>query len=999
MSPSDILKESFTSDTTVHNEYVSTQANTYSPLGLALIAANNQGALGSSTADIMGTPDDGINHNLNPGPTGLFASIAKCEAVTTPDCGAFDDTEFSKQCGVCLDIGTNSTTKPATGGLVLLERDKNLAQSSKKSNFLPDYKPTVGSCPPGRMVSSKAECVKLKKKLECEKNGSYDLKDCAQCYSDTSYTVVDSDPKSGIIAGSGSIYVVGTGILSYSESGFSSKSNITLSTTPYTIQLHGPEATRVTLTVAANGSTAPKIAGYLSGTTSSGQFVIDLYRIVMTDNATGRKPRTTAPITVSGNSVNVMNPGFGKDQMSLMVNTPFTFVDPATEEASMCKDSPFITKQSSAEFLNSDPCYKKGSGPGKYNLECLQAAFLSNGCVDAGKAYPKDAKTAAALMTLPNGTFGTISDIATMVYNNAISASTGNGADGTKLSIEDWSAASEFCTGKTLTSPCDADDKVNGPLSLDCLSYLWANGGGKANAAGTVDHSQETYNFLSAASSLFKKDGGNRYCQNTGTLAPIGGNGKQNTTAIAHWQKQGGVDNVKKQMKQIHENANSTNLSDSARQPYLQQCYGVNVAAPPAIPATQPTPIDIPSEAPLKAAYSLLRGIDRGGADISCDNSSTHAQCRKKCDDNPACLAYNRWTGNGCCLKTASAPLNPNAIVDLYIKNSTYDDETVDCIKAVENTGFVPRVTWGTTAPASRKAKCDDLLCPYFLNKYGSYDKVPSTYSQEVAYCKSIEKTSPDPPPAPQPQKWWDYAKVGTNWKLGPGGPFKTVTVSDTGVMFATSTSDGIFRLDNVNSKWRQLGGSLSQISAAAGTTVIGANMNKAIYRGDGNGGWVNIPGGASWTSSGVNTETWVVGTNRSEPYGGGFWVKDGHSNAPNWRPVGGAAEIVSVGTGEVWCVNGGVGHIYRWNGSGWVDIPGPEGKFVHRVAVSPNGKRIICVAGKLDTNGATMYAWNGSGWISITGTLYNIAICDTIMVGLTLHGSFWYMEFPKHVY
>ena len=60
-------------------------------------------------------------------------------------------------------------------------------------------------------------------------------------------------------------------------------------------------------------------------------------------------------------------------------------------------------------------------------------------------------------------------------------------------------------------------------------------------------------------------------------------------------------------------------------------------------------------------------------------------------------------------------------------------------------TGFIPRVTWGTTPwagqaetdPATGRAMCDDWLCPYFKNKYGSYDKVPSTYKAEADYCKS----------------------------------------------------------------------------------------------------------------------------------------------------------------------------------------------------------------------------------------------------------------------
>jgi len=66
-----------------------------------------------------------------------------------------------------------------------------------------------------------------------------------------------------------------------------------------------------------------------------------------------------------------------------------------------------------------------------------------------------------------------------------------------------------------------------------------------------------------------------------------------------------------------------------------------------------------------------------------------------------------------------------------------YTAETQKCIKAVEQTGFVPRITWGSTPPSDYNAKCDDLLCPYFKSKYGSYDKVPATYNAAVAWCKS----------------------------------------------------------------------------------------------------------------------------------------------------------------------------------------------------------------------------------------------------------------------
>jgi len=608
-------KEGFT-DTEVHSDYVAIQEKNYNPIGLSLIASKTQGALGDSADNIMGTFGSSKKYPLNPKKTGLFAIIEKCETIKTNNPNAFDDPEFAKDCGLCMDIGTDSDNKPTSGGLVLLQDDKAYAKSQTKNNSIPNYKATVGSCPANRLVSTKAEAIRLKRKLDCEKAGSYDLAECSQCYSDQSYTIVDSDPAAGVIAGTGTLYVVGKGTLSYSESGYSSKSGISLSSSPYPIKLEGPEATRVTMTITApSDGVAPSLAGYLSGKTAAGEFVLDLYRIVLTDMVTGRKPRTSDMITVNGNDVSTMDPGFGKDQMKLILPMPFTFVDSNTQQAGDCKDSPFVTKQASSEFLNSDPCYKKGSGPGKYNLECLQSLFLSNGCIEDGKAYPKDAATAAKLMTTKGGSFLTLNQIATMIYGNAVSSSTGIGPNGVKLEVTDWSNASEFCTGKTITSPCDTPAKTAGPLSTDCLSYLWNNGGGKKNAAGVVDQKEATYSLLSMATSMFAtKDTGTRFCQATGTLSPIDANGKANQAAINYWKSKGGVEAVKAIMSNIHTMANKVGLNDTQRIEYLQQCYGVDkLAAPVTGPALPNTPaVPTPGQ-----RFELTKGRIAGYVDLN----------------------------------------------------------------------------------------------------------------------------------------------------------------------------------------------------------------------------------------------------------------------------------------------------------------------------------------------------------------------------------------------
>ena len=75
--------------------------------------------------------------------------------------------------------------------------------------------------------------------------------------------------------------------------------------------------------------------------------------------------------------------------------------------------------------------------------------------------------------------------------------------------------------------------------------------------------------------------------------------------------------------------------------------------------------------------------------------------------------------------------------VKSHESTGTWDAETTKCIKAVEQTGFIPRITWGQTPPSDHNANCDNVLCPWFKAKYGSYNNVPNTYVEAINYCKS----------------------------------------------------------------------------------------------------------------------------------------------------------------------------------------------------------------------------------------------------------------------
>lgn len=574
-----------------HSEFLDRQNKNYNSVGVSLISGRNEGSLGTSTGALTGTVVDKDiidNYKLTGDKSGLFALIKKCEAVKTPDCSVFDDASYGKDCAICLDIGTaenpalNSEQKPTVGGRVLFEDERahynKTGQIPGRPDRIPNYVATVGTCPANRLVTTKQQCLSLQKELLCQKNANYDLPGCSQCYSDSTYTIVDKQIK-GLVSGTGTIRVVGKGTLIFAVD----RNDIRvfeLSNTPSLIKLPGPEMSNFYFYVLSKGKDPIKLGGYLSGVTATGNFNIDLYRLIGLDLVTERKPAISGRATIDGIDISYMSPiavSSEEDIFNIMVlvaRSPFSFVDSLTQEASMCKDAPFVTTQAGAEFLESDPCYRKGSGPGKFSMECLQNVFLSNGCIQGGVGYPSTAVKAGTLMTAPDGKSRTLNDIATYVYEQAMLTATGL-INGSEAPINKWSEASMFCTGKPVTSPCDTSTKNTGPLTKECLTYMWNNEGASKPLGAT-------YNFWSNATSMFKKSNESQYCTTAGSMSPTLANGMPNTAAINYWRKQGGVNNVKSMMNTIHQMANyQSTIDDPTRSEYITKCYGQ-------IPLSQP---------------------------------------------------------------------------------------------------------------------------------------------------------------------------------------------------------------------------------------------------------------------------------------------------------------------------------------------------------------------------------------------------------------------------
>jgi len=613
--------------TDLHSEFKTDRLKQHGNIGISTLTADRVGSLGNSATKYTATTPVTTQNDspLFSGPSGLFSITKTCEAIQTMNCNAFDDPTFSLNCGMCLDIGKNSLDKEIPGGgLVLLDGDKTTARQTQLSNFMTNYVPTVGFCPAGKMVSTKEECIKLQRQLQCQKNQSFDLPGCSQCSGDGSFSIFDPVANPGVNGGSGTIMVVGNGILSIIEQGFPSVTNIRLSNSPYSYTIRGSEGMTITLNVNSESTNTLTgainnlqlyIGGYVSGETFKGEYDKDLMEITLTDRISGRKPRAAGTIKVGDTGAIKMVPGFGRMGMQLEVTIPFSFADTKTEEASLCQTGPYITKASSAKLLESNPCYAKGTGPGNYSLECLQNIWLSNGCTQSGKSYPADQMTASVLMANPDGTFRSTNDIANFVYNQALISSTGINASGQKQPTERWSDVSIFCTGNPVaeSSPCDSAMK-GGALSAECIIYLWKNQGANKPAGAT---------YSGYGSSLSEGSLTSEYCKLEGTASPVDANGNLRTEAIAMWQSKGDINAVKKLMSDIHAGANAENSTDEARLQFIRQCYG-----PIALADRPPQPPPQINTCPISTTNLITKVFNLRRDNILASNFSTYHNFR-----------------------------------------------------------------------------------------------------------------------------------------------------------------------------------------------------------------------------------------------------------------------------------------------------------------------------------------------------------------------------------
>lgn len=281
---------------------------------------------------------------------------------------------------------------------------------------------------------------------------------------------------------------------------------------------------------------------------------------------------------------------WGTDSMAnsctLLVTVPALLRDPTVAaDIALCPVGPISTTADGSANLQAGVCEKfvngQPQGPGTYTDDCIRSLYIEAGCSTSGKAYPNSVATMAAVRKDPMGrdldADGVISQVTTNLFSPA---STGLDQSGQQLDTDTYTKANMDCFGKAITNVCDTPFKETGPLTPACLDYLFKNAGKDNPSIGS------TYPNVYNRSSGTDRTAWTpiMYCQRSGTMAPIGADGKLNMDAIQTANSKGGVAAVRDFYRQIHYDANF-NMDSAQQKANLQKCYGVNV-----VDASKPCP-------------------------------------------------------------------------------------------------------------------------------------------------------------------------------------------------------------------------------------------------------------------------------------------------------------------------------------------------------------------------------------------------------------------------
>lgn len=544
-------------------------------------------------------------------PSALETAIGCQKVAGGVGCAAFDDPTFAQNCGMSFDVGGyGSDGKPHVGGMYVAPDDRELqtARAQKvRSDGIPPYdptqvyQPTLGTAKPGTFSLTKAGCVVVKEKVDCDAKQTFGVPNCTQCFTTQRFSRVG--PETGTLAftlwlqGRGGVAIESPGgwlTLPLRALDESKALSVTIPA--------GSEGRTFMMRVMSDGTDGkpPYVAGYLAGPTGRGEFKVDLLTMIQSDLEIQARPRISGTARVKGTGAGSsgiravsMTPGTGKKAMRLSGMVPFSFLSVHEPDAMACDNGPVVTKEASATFLESDPCYGKKNAVGAYTLECLQNRWLSMGGTVEGQGYPATAEKAAAIQR-DGGRGLALDDIVDRLATKITAAITGKRANGTQMEVPEWNELSMWALGQPITSPCDGAQKDAGPLSRECLTYLYENRGSGGRVGATFTQSATAVASRRGLSSLSSGEGfadmgeatkAATYAYPSAPLDP------RTPAGLAVGQTLGGMEAAKQTYDQIVQRATDNTKTNAERAREVKAVYGVDLPPPSAPAVTGPVQV------------------------------------------------------------------------------------------------------------------------------------------------------------------------------------------------------------------------------------------------------------------------------------------------------------------------------------------------------------------------------------------------------------------------
>ena len=776
----------------------------------------------SSNFNLTGKNNYTLPNNL----PNTFQQAQSCEAAGT-SCSAFDDPTFAANCGMSFDKkGIGASGKPQIGGMFISPSDRQqqmdranevLSTGSAPYDPYKVYQPTLGKAKPGTFSLTKDQCVVVKEKVDCASKQTFSSPNCTQCYTSQNFARVG--PETGRIPST--LYLFGSGNVTVSSANNTIMLPINTldATNPATVAIPADAEGTVFSVVAQqpNNNPLPYIAGYIQGQTPRGTFKLDLFNLVESDQVSKAKPKINGSITVNGFRCLTMIPGAGQTYLNLACIIPFSFLSMYDGDALTCDNGPIITQAASATFLESDPCFGKANKPGAYKLECLQTRWTEMGGTPQGTGYPSNQTAADAIQKDANGNPLDIDTIVNNLAPKMTSATTGQDANGKNLSIADWNTVSMWATGTPINTPCDGPNKDNGPLSQECLTYLYMN-------QGINSHIGPTYTLSNVSITSMKgQNTPNTYCQPGAGIDPA------TPAGLKFAQSLGGINAVKQTYDQINRLANDNTQTNQARSQAVQQCYGVSIdsmttpkqpgptqvfAVGPGYNYTQAQASQICSQYGAQVATSAqLQDAQSYGADwcfTGWVSDSSSAQY-------PITTSTQGGCGNGTTGIIQWTPDSKQAGVNCYGPKPGIDDYPENTILPFSQTAWDQP---GSKPAVSTVPVPQGIFTVLAGSTAGGYN---IWYTDKNLTAPSMA------------------------WNQIPGG-LQTISLAPQGFIFGTNNANSIFYLAQYNKYpggWTVVPGELRQIHTD-GVLVCGTNVNNNAFAARISdalaGQWVQLP-------------------------------------------------------------------------------------------------------------------------------------------------------------